>query len=502
MNPILFRIALRSLVRRSRKNLVVAALIAVGVAAFFVGNAVLESSVGGIQRTFSDNFTADLSISEHSEQSFSLFGPDIPGIGEYESEPVLLNAEDIGARVAAIPGIDKIAYVLSSPLLVEAGGARDGGLGLGVIGEEYFSLFQHVQFITGAAPQPGSAGWAVITEEWAKKIEKAQGRPPVTGEKIQLSVFHNQTFTIRVATLAGIIRYQPSNEALSRIVILDGRIVRALIGYSQSDAARPAEGAAEGRGKPAAGTDVDSLFSESDNVSTGGGKQDTSPVSISELRTLMKQAHKEGAGVDASPLGHNGAWHFILVRTRPGADKGRIAAALYKDLAATGMAVQLRDWRGTAGAVALYVYLMQFVLFVGLFMVGGIVLILTINSLVMSVFERTGEIGTMRAIGAQRGFIRGLFVVETSALTVVSALAGVLLGSALVLILDRIGLQFNNQLLMLLFGGNRLHPDISGGNILVSVIAAVVLGVIAWVYPVRLALRIPPVRAIQAAVRS
>ena len=78
MNPILFRIAVRNLVRRSRKNLVVAALIAVGVAAFFVGNAVLESSIGGIQRTFSDNFTADLSISEHSEQSFSLFGPDIP----------------------------------------------------------------------------------------------------------------------------------------------------------------------------------------------------------------------------------------------------------------------------------------------------------------------------------------------------------------------------------------------------------------------------------------
>jgi putative ABC transport system permease protein len=162
------------------------------------------------------------------------------------------------------------------------------------------------------------------------------------------------------------------------------------------------------------------------------------------------------------------------------------------------MAVQVRDWRGTAGAVALYVYLMQFVLFIGLFMVGGIVLILTINSLVMSVFERTGEIGTMRAIGAPRGFIRGLFVVETSALTVISALAGVLLGMILVIIVDKAGLQFNNQLLVLLFVGNTLHPYISGGNILVSIIAAVVLGTLAWVYPVRLALGIPPVRAIHA----
>ena len=145
-NMILFRIALRNLIRRSRKNIVVAVLIAVGVGTFFVGNAVLESSIGGIQRTFSDNFTADLSVSEHSEQSFSLFGPDIPVIGEYESEPVILNAADIGARIAAHPEVAGMAYVLSSPLLVEAGGARGPGLGLGVIGEEYFSLFKGAAF--------------------------------------------------------------------------------------------------------------------------------------------------------------------------------------------------------------------------------------------------------------------------------------------------------------------------------------------------------------------
>ncbi len=101
---LLFRIAIRNLIRRGRKTLVVAILIAVGVAAFFVGNAVLESSIGGIQRTFSDNFTADLSISARSDQSFSLFGPDIPVIGDYESEPLIVNAADVGARASRCPG--------------------------------------------------------------------------------------------------------------------------------------------------------------------------------------------------------------------------------------------------------------------------------------------------------------------------------------------------------------------------------------------------------------
>jgi putative ABC transport system permease protein len=495
---ILFRIALRSLIRRGRKNIIVAVLIAVGVGTFFVGNAVLESSIGGIQRTFSDNFTADLSVSERSEQSFSLFGPDIPVIGEYESEPVILNAADIGTRIAEQPGVAGMAYVLSSPLLVEAGGARGPGLGLGVIGDEYFSLFKGLHFTIGAAPAPGSSGWAVITEEWASKIKAAQGHAPVPGEKIQLSFFHNQTFTIREATLAGAIKYEPENEALGTVVILDGRVLRALSGYSQTEephTATPGKGTPQGVDSTG---DVDSLFSSAASPPTDGPSgQSAAPVSITELQKIMREAHKEGAGADASPLGHNGAWHFILVRTAPGADKGRIAAALRKELTDAGLTVQVRDWRGTAGAVALYVYLMQFVLFLGLFMVGGIVLILTMNSLVMSVFERTGEIGTMRAIGAPRGFIRGLFVVETSALTLLSALTGILLGTAGVAVLDRASLQFNNQILVLLFGGTALHPSVSGSNILVSVLAALVLGTIAWVYPVRLALRIQPVRAIQ-----
>jgi putative ABC transport system permease protein len=131
-------------------------------------------------------------------------------------------------------------------------------------------------------------------------------------------------------------------------------------------------------------------------------------------------------------------------------------------------------------------------------MLGGIVLILTMNSIVMSVFERRGEIGTMRAIGAPRGFVQRLFIVETCALTLVSGAAGVLCGLGAVALLNRVPVHFRNQILMLLFGGSTLHPVVSGWNIAMSIAASFVLGMIAWVYPVRLALRIQPVRAIQA----
>jgi ABC-type lipoprotein release transport system permease subunit len=494
---ILFRIALRNLLRRTGKNLVVIMLIAVGVAAFFIGNAVLESSIGGIQRAFSENFTADLSISERSEQSFSLFGPDVPVIGEYTPTPLLVNASDIGSRIALIPGVARTAYVMSSPLLVEVGRARGYGLGLGAIGDEYFSMFPGLHFTIGAPPARGSAGWVVLTEEWAAKIKAAQGRAPAPGDKVQLSFLGNNSFTIREATLAGVIQYRPASDFLAQVVILDGRVLRALRGYAQTDKTpAPAAGVL-----PVAKGDVDSLFSAEStpaavNSTTG---QPSAPVSLEELKKIMSEAHRAGIASDASPLDHQGAWHFILVRTEKGANKGRVAAALRKDLSGARLSVQVRDWRGTAGAIALYVFLMQIVLYIGLFMLGGIVVILTMNSLVMSVFERTGEIGTMRAIGARRGFIRGLFIVETIALTFTAGVTGILLGSGAVAFLDRAGLQFNNQILDLVFGSTSLHPAISNGNIALSFVASLFLGAVAWVYPVRLALRIPPVRAIHTA---
>jgi putative ABC transport system permease protein len=497
---ILFRIAFRNIARRWRKNLVVGVLIAVGVAIFFVGNAVLESSIGGIKRTFSEQFTGDLSISAKSEQSFSLFGPDIPVIGQYESEPAIVNAALIGKSVANIPGVASLAYVLSSPLLVEAGGARSPALGLGVIGDEYFHLFSNLDFVLGGPPKSGNSDWVVITEERAQEIAKAQGKSVALGDRIQLSLFRDQTFAIRDAALVGVLRYQPSNASLARVVITDGRILRELCGYSQVD-----EGTSPGPANPAldamaaGGGSIDSLFSATPpaalaaDAAGGPGLASAKPVSVNDLRKIFSEVRASAA--TPTVLGHDGAWHFILVRTK--GDTGAVADAIRSDLAAVDASAQVRDWRGTAGAVAVYVFVMQIVFYIGIGMIAAVVLLLTMNSLVMSVFERTAEIGTMRAIGAQRRFVRGLFVVETLALSTAAGLVGVVLGSALVSVMNRLPLHFSNQILVLLFGGSSLHPLVSAANLIQSFVAAVVLGAVSWIYPVRLALGIQPVRAIQ-----
>jgi putative ABC transport system permease protein len=77
-------------------------------------------------------------------------------------------------------------------------------------------------------------------------------------------------------------------------------------------------------------------------------------------------------------------------------------------------------------------------LFISIIM-GVIVSFTVVNTMGMSVVERTNEIGTARAMGVQRGGIRRLFVAEGAMLGALGATAGVLGGQGLAALFNRMG---------------------------------------------------------------
>ena len=64
-----------------------------------------------------------------------------------------------------------------------------------------------------------------------------------------------------------------------------------------------------------------------------------------------------------------------------------------------------------------------------MFIIFVVALVIINNAMMMATLQRVREIGTMRAIGAQRGFVLGMVLLETVVLGLVFGAAGALLGS-------------------------------------------------------------------------
>jgi ABC-type lipoprotein release transport system permease subunit len=72
------------------------------------------------------------------------------------------------------------------------------------------------------------------------------------------------------------------------------------------------------------------------------------------------------------------------------------------------------------------------------------------------------------------------------------------IGAALIGVLNVAGVQASNTILQLLVGGTSLKPVISASALGTAVLVIVMIGIIAHLYPVAIALKIPPIRAIRA----
>ncbi len=126
-------------------------------------------------------------------------------------------------------------------------------------------------------------------------------------------------------------------------------------------------------------------------------------------------------------------------------------------------------------------------------MLIAVVLISVMNVMIMAVYERTREIGTIAAIGTLPGRILSLFVIEGLSLGVLGAVSGTVLGSLVIFLLNVIKLRFN-------FGraqGLILASSINLTDILTISLIVVVVAVLAGFRPAFRASRLEPIKALR-----
>jgi ABC-type antimicrobial peptide transport system permease subunit len=109
-----------------------------------------------------------------------------------------------------------------------------------------------------------------------------------------------------------------------------------------------------------------------------------------------------------------------------------------------------------------------------------------LNTMLMSVLERTREIGVLRALGWRRRQVVGMILKESLVLGLVGGACGILLGMGLVWALQWIP-----------FVGGMLEPHYGMELLARAVIVALVAGTIGGLYPAWRATRMRPVEALQ-----
>ena len=126
-------------------------------------------------------------------------------------------------------------------------------------------------------------------------------------------------------------------------------------------------------------------------------------------------------------------------------------------------------------------------------MLIAIVLISIMNVMIMAVYERIREIGTIAAIGTLPGKILNMFVIEGFCMGVAGALIGDIVGIALVYILNlfKISYEFGQQ------KGFILQAGVYPADILMISATVIIVSVIASLQPAFKASRMEPIQALR-----
>jgi ABC-type lipoprotein release transport system permease subunit len=165
---------------------------------------------------------------------------------------------------------------------------------------------------------------------------------------------------------------------------------------------------------------------------------------------------------------------------------------------AENLNLQAVDWQKASGIVGQLIIVIRIVLYVAIFIIFLVALAIINNSMVMSTLERTGEIGTMRALGAQRSFVMGVFLLETLIVGAVAGALGAVAGALAVTGLGNVGIPAATDIMVFLFSGPRLFPEVGASNIGFALVVIFLVSLVSTFYPARIAARVQPVVAMQA----
>jgi ABC-type lipoprotein release transport system permease subunit len=126
-----------------------------------------------------------------------------------------------------------------------------------------------------------------------------------------------------------------------------------------------------------------------------------------------------------------------------------------------------------------------------------IIIVGVINTLRMTIRERTREIGTIRSIGMQRKDVRTIFILETFFLTFFSAVAGTILAFLIMKLLSLMTFHVSDNPMGILLVKQHLYFKPTPSGVFRNILLILAISLVTAFFPARRAANLPPAEALR-----
>ncbi|MCM2266298.1 MAG: FtsX-like permease family protein [Elusimicrobiales bacterium] len=497
---LLLTIAWRNILRHKGKSLVIGAILFTGAFLMTLGNGVVSGMARGIEKNVINGFMGDIVVISAKQKSdnvlLNMMGTSIEPVTDYKLIKPALAASPLVERW--LPAGKNMAMLLD-----ENSDAPGFAYLLGVDFAEYRKMFPgNFEVIEGSYPAPGER--ALLIPSFARdefynyyniwylpeggRLVKANLKKEAL-ERLDTLVLSssvvmmgmsggmNTTSDIRFP-VRGIVRYGALNQIFGHFCLVDIESYRECLGYftaadmsAQVTKEEKALLSLEGGG-------LDSLF--------GGDELEAAAPAAPRRLTERSRA--------ADPA--DGVYNAVFIKLKPGVPYKKAVKELNAALKAAGADARAVTWNKAAGPMGSMTLIIRSALFIFVLLLFSVAVIIIVNTLTMAAMERASEIGMMRAVGAQKPFIGGMFLGETAILSAVFGGAGILAGVLAVELIPLLKISTTNDMLQLLYGGDIFRPMLDLYGVALAVFQLGVVTVLAALYPMKVAAGITPLEAI------
>lgn len=500
---LILKIAWRNIQRHRGKSIVIGIILFLGAFIMTVGNGVMSGMDKGLNESIVNRFTGHIVVVSKNQESNTVIlvplGGNVQVITGY---PVIKQILDKQTYIDKyLPVCRGITMILNN----------EGDIGfallLGVNFEEYQKMFKNnIKLIEGEFLKKGDRG-ILVTNGNRKSIYNDQnfwvkpvGYPFIEANlsdvakenKATLDVRdnlilmgasqENTTSDIRL-DIKGIVDFELLSDYWWYFNISDTESFREAFNYvTSSDAAVEVS---QEKKNLLAKENLDNIFD--DNLVQ---KPETLTQNYNIANFMGKKLVRKSIDIDT------GAYTLIFIKVKDDRHIGRYVDKLNDEFKKQNAPARAITWKQAIGQVNDSALLIRTALFGFVFIIFFVAIIIIMNTLSMAAMERVSEIGMMRAVGARRTFVAGMFFMETSFLSAIFGGAGIIAGIIMVHILNLLNITTSNMILQLLFGGNVFRPVLDFWDILLGIVELIVVTVIAALYPIQVARKITPLEAI------